>query len=110
MSALRQEQPELQTQTEVIYLVVPPAQAVVQTVDPLTFIEWMSLMWLKLGLLRTPMFLRSASDLFMTISSSVVITIGGLYGLYMLKSWAGIDLIPGGKLEDFAPFLPGWKR
>ncbi len=110
MSALRQQQPDLQPETEVIYLVVPPAQAVIQSVDPLTLMEWMSLLWLRLGLMRTPWIVRSFSEGFMTLSSSVVVTIGALYGLYMLKSWAGIDLIPGGRLEDFAPFLPGWKR
>lgn len=106
MSALRanQLQPSEQSETEVIYLLVPPTAAPLYAPKPYSLAESVALFGMELQA-RT----RVLSERGLAMYAAVAVTACVGYALYTLKSAAGIDLFPTEHLESFVP-VSGFNR
>jgi hypothetical protein len=107
MSALPVHQlPVVEPQeSEVIYLVVPPAVTAHTTVArPYSLVEQLSLTWYNFKNRS-----QRASDKALALSFALFITAAaGIWG-YNVKSAIGVDIFPSQHVENFAP-IPGWQR
>jgi hypothetical protein len=101
-----QVQIEEQADTEVIYLLIPPAAAsvVVHAPRPYSFFERLALAGENLQLAW-----YARSNKFLALGISLFLTVAVGYSIYILKSAMGINIFSAQSLESFVP-LPGYGR
>lgn len=114
MSALRKQSPQTSTETEVIYLVLPPVESAalstpISAPRPYNFVELACLGWVSFREGVVAKFFSRAADSALLLGACLIIAPLSLYGMYILKSAAGIDLFPKEHLESFVP-VKGWMR
>ena len=117
MSALRAPQTDEQSDSNVIYLVVPPTASmwgrpplVVERASiPLSLSESFCLQWVALVSLLASNDIKRHLDFVRLLAVVLVLGPVAIYALYLYKSAMGIDLFPTLHIEDFAP-VRGWMR